>query len=92
MTAALLTRCALFLEQPVQAVAETARQGDDLLIVSDQQQQIANSVIDSSAVPTSSQMLFNRDSPLRGKLLIEVRREFANNLLATNYSADVSEV
>ena len=90
--ASLLTRGAPFLEQLVQAVAETGRQGNDLLIIRDQHQQIANSVIYCSAVPTSSQVFFNRDSPLRGKFPIKVLREFANDLLATNDSAHASQV
>jgi hypothetical protein len=88
----LLTGDAAFLEHLVQAVAETGRQGNDLSIVCDQHQQIANSVIYGGAVPTSSQMSFNCDSPLRGKFPIKVRGEFANDLLATKHSAYVSQL
>ena len=58
-----------------------------MLIFCDQQQQVANSIIDCGAASASSQMLFNRDSPLRRKLLVEVRGEFTNDLPTADYYA-----
>jgi hypothetical protein len=78
---------AMFSQQAVETLPETVRQRNHLLIVRDQQQQVANSIIDCSAASASSQMLFNRDSPLRRKLLIEVRGEFTNDLPAAGYYA-----
>ena len=78
---------ALLPEQLVEPFPETVWQRNDLLIACDEQQQVANSIIDSSAPSASSQMFFNRDSPLRRKLLVEVRGEFTNDLPTADYYA-----
>jgi hypothetical protein len=81
----------LVLEQFVEPLAETAGQRNDLLIVGDQQQQIAKSIVDSHAVSASSQVFFNHDSPLRGKFPVAVGREFNNDLLTADFHAHASQ-
>jgi hypothetical protein len=81
----------LELEQFVEPLAETAGQRNDLLIVGDQQQQIAKSIVDGHAVSASSQVFFNHDSPLRGKFPVEVGREFNNDLLTADFHAHASQ-
>lgn len=81
----------LVLERFVEPLAETAGRRNDLLIVGDQQQQIVKSIVDSQAVSASSQVLFNHDSPLRAKFLVEVGREFKNDLLTADFHAHASQ-
>ena len=81
----------LVLKRFVEPLAETAGQRNDLLIVGDQQRQIAKSIVDSHAVSTSSQVLFNHDSPLRGKLPVEVGREFKNDLPTADFHEHASQ-
>jgi hypothetical protein len=69
---------AVRLKQAVESFPETFRQRNHFFIACDQQQEIANAVIYSKAPSTLSQMFFNHQSPLKPKLYVEVRGEFAN--------------
>jgi hypothetical protein len=83
---------ALPLEPPVKAFAETVGQRYDLSIVGNQQQQVANAVIDGRAVSASLQVVFYRDSPPRREFPVEVRRELTNDLAAADFHAHASSI
>ena len=79
----------VYFEQPVEPLPEAVRQRNDLLIVYNQQQQVANSVVDGNALLASLQVFFNHSSPLRRNFSVKVRREFTNDLLAADDYAHV---
>jgi hypothetical protein len=75
----------VLLKQAVESFPETFRQRNHFFVACDQQQEIANAIINSNAPSALSQMFFNHQSLLKRKLPVEVCGEFASDKLAADF-------